>query len=420
MAGEQRLGPHLTSRPSEQDDPDSRRVAILAVDDDEMTLRFIKRCLSVTDYDVFVATDGAAALEIVRGGVIPAAVVADMQMPCMQGPQFLAGIRDLSPDSARILLTGHANLDGAIEAVNLGQICRFLTKPCTPTALVAAVGAGVSQYHLVTAEKELLERTLHGTIQMLFDVLSLTRTASFGRAMRIRRSVGELSAALGMKEGWELEVASMLSQFSFVTLPSELAERVLEGAPLSNDETDVVSRLPAITEQLLARLPRLETVRAILSEFARLQRLPAGFVARATSTEGDLTMTRAALLHLVADFDLYKTRGESAANALARMINSKERYRPDQMAALQSLVSAASRKTQVREILVKEIQKGMVLADDLMTAAGSLLVVRGYECTPAFVARCQSYPSGWLKEPIKVFVRSPHADGATMTPDSWV
>lgn len=70
------------------------------------------------------------------------------------------------------MLTGNSDQQTAIDAVNEGNIFRFLTKPCPPEMLAGALHAGIRQYQLVTAEKELLEKTLRGSIKVLTDVLS--------------------------------------------------------------------------------------------------------------------------------------------------------------------------------------------------------------------------------------------------------
>src|ERR1035437_9820924 len=71
----------------------------------------------------------------------------------------------------RILLTGQSNLDSAIAAVNHGQVFRFLTKPCSPQNLLAAIQSAAEQHRLITAERELLEKTLRGSIKALIEIL---------------------------------------------------------------------------------------------------------------------------------------------------------------------------------------------------------------------------------------------------------
>jgi DNA-binding NtrC family response regulator len=83
----------------------------------------------------------------------PCVIVSDMRMPGMDGATLLKHVKQLYPDTTRILLTGETGRDAAIAAVNEGQIFRFLTKPCAPDNLRAAIEAGVEHHRLLLAEK---------------------------------------------------------------------------------------------------------------------------------------------------------------------------------------------------------------------------------------------------------------------------
>src|SRR5581483_749570 len=121
-------------------------------------------------FAVCTAPSGAAGSEAVRGKGPFACVMSDMRMPGMSGAEFLKQVRYLAPDTVRVLLTGQADMSAAVSAVNEGQIFRFLTKPCPPPSLLGALEAAVGQHALITAERELLEQTLRGTVKMLGDV----------------------------------------------------------------------------------------------------------------------------------------------------------------------------------------------------------------------------------------------------------
>lgn len=107
---------------------------ILCVDDEEDVLRGLKRVLRSPRFETVGALSGAEGLERLKeeGAENFDVVVSDMRIPEMNGAQFLSRVREVAPDVSRILLTGQADVESSIAAVNDGQIFRFLTKPWAP------------------------------------------------------------------------------------------------------------------------------------------------------------------------------------------------------------------------------------------------------------------------------------------------
>jgi len=122
---------------------------VLCVDDEPMLLAALKTSLH-RRYDVTTAEGGLEALHLLRERGPFTVVISDFRMPGMDGARFLARARDVAPDTVRILLTGQAGLEDAIEVVNQGYIFRFLTKPCPPQVLLAAIENAVDQARLAT------------------------------------------------------------------------------------------------------------------------------------------------------------------------------------------------------------------------------------------------------------------------------
>jgi FixJ family two-component response regulator len=130
---------------------------ILFVDDEQGVLDGLERLLR-KEFAVTVALGGQKGLTTIQDFGPFAVVISDMRMPGMSGAEFLAQVKHVAPDTVRMLLTGYTDLSAAIDAVNEGNIFRFLTKPCTKDVLVDAVNIGLTQYHKTTAEKELLKK----------------------------------------------------------------------------------------------------------------------------------------------------------------------------------------------------------------------------------------------------------------------
>jgi DNA-binding NtrC family response regulator len=196
----------------------SDRPRILGVDDDPNVLEGLARTLR-SHYIVETANEGTVAIEMLKTAEPFAVIMPDQRMPQMTATQFLAHARGVAPTSVRVLLTGQADMESAIDAVHEGNIFRFLTKPCSSDLLLAALDSCCQQYPLVTSEKVLLEQTLHGSIRALVDILSLANPLAFGRVTRVRKIVEELINHFQIRERWPIEVAAMLSQIGCVTVP---------------------------------------------------------------------------------------------------------------------------------------------------------------------------------------------------------
>jgi response regulator RpfG family c-di-GMP phosphodiesterase len=232
---------------------------ILLVDDDPNILKGYERSLR-REFQLETAPGANQALQMVTHNGPYAVVVSDMRMPGMDGIQLLARVKSQSPDTVRIMLTGNAETETAIQAVNEGSIFRFLTKPCDRELMAKTLTAALVQYRLVTAEKELLERTLHGSIQVLTEVLSLVNPGAFGRAMRARRYIHHLAQTLRLENTWQYEIAALMSQLGCVTLPPEIIEKVYTGQTLSVEEQEQYDAHPSIACDLLSKIPRLEPI----------------------------------------------------------------------------------------------------------------------------------------------------------------
>jgi len=201
---------------------------ILLVDDDNNILDGYRRSLG-REFLMETALGGEQALKLAADNGPYGVVVSDMRMPGMDGIQLLSRIKAQSPDTIRVMLTGNAEIDMAINAINEGSIFRFLTKPCSKEMMAKTLTAALVQYRLVTAEKQLLEQTLSRSIQVLTEVLSLVNPAAFSRAERARRYIHHIATSMKLPNVWQYEVAAMMSQLGCVTLPSETIAAVYSG-----------------------------------------------------------------------------------------------------------------------------------------------------------------------------------------------
>lgn len=386
------------------------RTKVLCVDDEKAVLDGLALNLR-RRYDVLVAQSGAEGLKMLEQSGPIAVVMSDMRMPGMDGAAFLARARQVQPDTVRLLLTGQADMNSAIAAINEGQIFRFLTKPCPPPTILAAIDAAAELNRLITSERVLLEQTLHGSIKALTDILAITNPVSFGRATRIKQIVADLGAKLELRDRWQLEVAAMLSQLGTIVLPSETVEKVYGGQPLDPEEQKMVARAPAVTEQLVRNIPRLETVAEVLAAHLKPRR---GADALGNDPHKIQVELMAQCLRAAFDFDAYDSQGHSGAVALDTMRGRLDRYEPKVLDALAELrAGGQSTRAGAREVFLSVLCVGMIFLDDVKTTNGMLLVARGFEVTQGFLERVRNLKPGTVKEPLRVIVKPTAAKPGT-------
>lgn len=385
----------------------SRRSRILCVDDEPNVLESLALNLN-RRYDVDTATSGAAALELLQSGRSFAVIVSDMRMPGMDGATFLRHARACAPDVVRLLLTGHADLASVASAVNEGRIFRYLTKPCAPSELANAVEAAVEQHRLLTAERELLEKTLHGSIKVLTDMLTLTSPLAFGRANRIKVLVGEISTRLMPAQRWQIEVAGMLSQLYTITLTPETLEKVYWGLALETAEAAAVLRSRQITVDLLSNIPRVEVIHQMLVRHFEVD----GRASTSLTVEQEsIASMGAAMLRVAMDFDLLEAQGHAAGPALDIMRMKAGRYAPAVLAALAELRATGTEENELRDLPIGALLVGMVFADDVKLVTGALLVPRGQEVTEGVVERLARLRPGACPEPLRMIIPKAPAVG---------
>jgi response regulator RpfG family c-di-GMP phosphodiesterase len=382
--------------------PNGRRMnqRVLFVDDEPNILEGIQRTLR-KQVELQTASSGAEALRLIGESGPFAVVVSDMRMPAMNGAQFLAKVREREPDTVRMILSGHADLEATIAAVNEGHIYRFLTKPCPTDRLLAAVEDGLNQHRLLTAEKVLLEQTLSGAVKMLIEILGMLSPAASSRAARLQRYTIELSEALGLASHWEWGLAAFVSQIGCVALPKEVLFKVEACQTLSDEEKGLYESHPEVASRLLAAIPRLEDVAAIVTaQFRSLNNsdLPDDL------RQWDIRKAGELLLRAAIEYDRLVSRGASRESAINALRRSTVRFPSTVLKALGRL-STAAKGTMVRQVRLADLTVGMTLDEDLVSPKGIRLVPSGAEVTTTLMIRLTSIAGGvGIAEPFRVRV----------------
>ncbi|MEL7448960.1 MAG: HD domain-containing phosphohydrolase [Pseudomonadota bacterium] len=313
----------------------------------------------------------------------------------------------MSPETARVMLTGNADQQTAIDAVNEGDIFRFLNKPCPPDVVARTVTAGIEMYRLHTAEKDMLENTVRGSISTLTEALSLARPDIFGPISRINRLLVHLGTKLKIAEPWWLETLGMLSQVGCVTLSPETVAKVCAAEALTPEERRQFERHPEAGATLVGRIPRLEDFAdAIRYQEANYD----GTGVPQPGLSGKDIPAGARLLHCVLDFDRARSAGLSVVHALSRLGGNAGRYDPQVLEALTLRVVERTPSTE-REVPVSELTTSMVVSRDVNTTDGSLLVCEGQQVSESIKEHLANMlESGRLAE--TVYIRENPEDEA--------
>ncbi|PLX90916.1 MAG: phosphohydrolase [Desulfuromonas sp.] len=127
---------------------DEPTLQLLCVDDEMSILRSLNRVLMDEDCEVLTANSGAEALEILAETTDLALIISDQRMPEMTGVEFLQQAKEIRPDAYRVMLTGYADINATMDAVNKGEIWRYITKPWDDEQLILLVRDALKHYNL--------------------------------------------------------------------------------------------------------------------------------------------------------------------------------------------------------------------------------------------------------------------------------
>lgn len=375
---------------------------ILFVDDDANLLAAMQRNLrKLFTFDT--ALGGPEALALIKSSGPYAVIVADMQMPGMDGVELLSKVYEQVPDTVRIMLTGNADQQTAISAVNKGRIFSFLNKPCEPETLRFTLEAGLKQYELVRIERELLEGTLSGSVKVLSEVLSIIDPVAFGRCQKLRDSIRVFSKWLGITSTWEFEMAALLADIGLVSVPPLILRKIEQGLELMVREREMIDKAPEIGHDLLVNIPRLKPV-AQMVLYQGKHYDGSGFPADKVSGE-DIPIG-ARMLKILHDRLILESEGVVKKSAHETMKARISMYDPIMLdncfkcfeAFLENAISA---NRPVVAVGVHELQPGQVLVSDIMTTKGVLLVAAGNRLTEIMISRLNNYANfDTVKEPI--------------------
>ena len=401
---------------------------LLSVDDEENVLRSIKRTLRKLDLEVITTTSGSEALEIMKSRQVDV-LLSDMRMPEMSGPDLLSEAAEQYPDVCRIALTGYADPEDTLAAINQGAVWRYINKPWDDDDLRAVIQQAAEMGQLrrenqrlaeLTAKQNeeleslnkgleariaqrtrLLTRTLEELDGAYSDMIDLV--ANIAALPNPERRHARVKVELAQTIGEALNLpadrmkvlleATRLHRIGFVGLPERFRNMCV--GDMNQAERTEYRQNPVLASAVLMGFPRLEEVAKVVgTQFERLDGLgfPAGIAADQISKE-------ARILAVARDYveaQLGRIEGEpmSASSAIAFIKNHADaRYDPEVVEVLEQCFGEFTVAGLVtsESVAVEDLVPSMVLAEDLLNDKGVVLLAKGFRLTPSAIKSLHSF-----------------------------
>jgi CheY-like chemotaxis protein len=365
------------------------------VDDEAFVLAGYRRTVGRA-FSLTCAEGGAAGLNALQSGPF-AVIITDMRMPHMNGLEFITAARARSRDSVFMMLTGNADQQTAADAINQGNIFRFLNKPCPPESLEAAIRAGIRQHELITAERVLLRETFAGSIKFMIEVLELANPELFALQSLVKQIQQKICGKLGVRCDWQLTVAGSLCLVGLMTIPGVSARNGLS--------EDMLDQAASIGCRLLSHIPRIGSVVSMI----RRQREAAAPLPTDLQTLGseDYEFVGAQLLRFCVDLAREELCLKDRARGALQLAKTRQ-YDPRLIEAFAGPPAVDEADApHVEEVLVSRVV-GMVVAADVRKADGTLLLSKGRPMSDVGVTALQNFANvGVVPSTIPVWVGGP-------------
>jgi putative two-component system response regulator len=250
---------------------DHDKTRVLFVDDEPLVLEGLRRSVK-KEFAADLAVGAEEGLEQMRKNAPYLVVVSDMCMPGMDGAEFLATVRIISPDSIRVMLTGYSDIKIAMRAVNDGRIFRFLRKPVKPEQLLAALRVCVTQYQAARSEKEKLETTVEaleqldlGTLTALARAIDAKSPWTAGHSERVTNLALRIGHAIGLPAG-DLQImhrGGLLHDIGKIGTPPSILDKP---GRLEPEEIKVMREHVKIGVRILEPIPCLREALPIVAQ----------------------------------------------------------------------------------------------------------------------------------------------------------
>lgn len=373
---------------------------ILIVDDNPVNRNVMESICKSLGYVTLTAVDGFDAFDKLKN--LPHLILLDIEMPGMDGKEFLRKFKNSKEgkEVPVLMVTSVDEVESMIECFKDGAD-DYITKPFEPEVLKARIENSLSKYLLHKIEKDLLDKTFSGTIKILSDVLSTLSPTLFGRTNRIRRIARLLCDELSYSNPWEVEMASLFSLLGCITLPEEILDKISQGKILLPEEKLLYEKHPISGFRLISQIPRLENVAQIILfqnivTFTQFNILPSELLRKFTSVPQG-----AKILHAAIHYESAQAKAKNRMD-LMNLLNPID-YEKEIYTAMERVMFIENGKI-MKQISVKELEIGMIFADEVFSLSGNRVASKWMEVSYSIQERLlQIHERVSIKEPIPVY-----------------
>lgn len=372
---------------------------ILIVDDSKENRIMLEELVKKLGHNCFLAENGLIAVDLLKKEKIDL-VLLDIMMPELDGYQTLEKIKANNKLSHTpvVMISTVDEEKSIVKCLKLGAD-DYIPKPFEPEILKARINNSLQKLESYLNEKELLEKTLTGSLEILINILTNISADVYGKAHRVRRLVKLIAKEYKVEDIWNFEMAAMLSQIGCISVPQEILERATAGKALSPKEMTIYKNHPLIAYKLLKKLPRLEKIADII-KYQHKNYDGSGVPDDGVKNEKIPPGSR--LLHVVLAYDSLLVQEANPLKAIDELKENKRYYDVDFLDLLEITVLAELKK-EIKNVNVDELKTGMVFAENVQTKSGLKILGKGQEVSFAIIKRLQNISKiDTLDEPLKV------------------
>jgi len=392
---------------------------ILLVDDEESVLNVLGDTLLHEGYKVVTSPHAAHATSLLQQQPF-SAVISDQRMPMVTGLEFLARVKEVQPDATRVLITGVPDLSMMVDAINKGEIYRFVVKPWLREELLATVKNAVQRHELICSNTSLRAATLSMNEQLSkanlaleaqlaivadqnkrLEVLTEAQEKNFrqsvelcvksmqtfyptlgSQARRVYELCSNMAKGIGLSEEsrQNLEISAWIHDIGLVGVPRRLIKRWQESPEnVTKAERAVMELHPVLGAELAAFAHHLKEVGPTIQ--AHHERFDgSGYP---NKLRGKSIPWLARLLAVAVAYAETDLTGQAAADMISA--GSSSTFDPEAVRAFISTLPKAVIPGKQRTIMLSDLRPGMVLAQGIYTVNGILLIPDGQRLTAPYI-----------------------------------